>query len=122
MIDKHTSLRPNQLQFFPVCDSPSWEEIESLGFSRKERSWPVPSSFCHTKKSGEWVMAIYNKQYRKPKRGEWYLSGAIVSAYKAPNDLSSKYYIAKLVRVRHMERVVLARDDAMTYEKGGGDE
>ncbi len=32
---------------------------------------------------------------RPPKRGEWYLSGAIVEAYKAPNDLTSTYWIAR---------------------------
>jgi hypothetical protein len=31
--------------------------------------------------------------FRNPKRGEFYLSGAIVAAYKAPNDLSSPYHI-----------------------------
>jgi hypothetical protein len=31
--------------------------------------------------------------FRNPKAGEFYLSGAIVAAYKAPNDLSSPYHI-----------------------------
>lgn len=30
---------------------------------------------------------------RCPKRGEWYMSGAIVEAYCAPNDLSTKFFI-----------------------------
>ena len=36
---------------------------------------------------------------RPPKSGEWYLSGAIIEAYRAPNDLSTPYLIARLVRV-----------------------
>ncbi len=35
---------------------------------------------------------------RCPKKGEYYLSGAIVEAYLAPNDLSTEFYIAKLVK------------------------
>lgn len=31
---------------------------------------------------------------RPPRKGEWYLSGAIVSAYRAPNDLDTPYLIA----------------------------
>lgn len=45
------------------------------------------------------IMAINSGVKRCPEKGEWYLSGAIIAAYKAPNDLSTEYYIAKLVRV-----------------------
>lgn len=31
---------------------------------------------------------------RCPKKGEYFLSGAIPVAYKAPNDLSTEYFIA----------------------------
>lgn len=31
--------------------------------------------------------------FRPPKKGEYYLSGAIVAAYRAPNDLSSPYWV-----------------------------
>lgn len=33
-------------------------------------------------------------QFRPPRKGEWYLSGARVQAWKAPNDLSTSYWIA----------------------------
>jgi hypothetical protein len=33
--------------------------------------------------------------YRNPKAGEFYLSGAVVTAYKAPNDLSSPYHVVE---------------------------
>ena len=33
--------------------------------------------------------------FREPKKGEYYLSGAIVVAYVAPNDLTSKYHVVK---------------------------
>lgn len=35
---------------------------------------------------------------RRPLKGEWYLSGAIVEAYRAPSDLATQYYIARLIR------------------------
>lgn len=38
---------------------------------------------------------IKNGEYRAPKKGEYYLGGAYPVAYKAPNDLSSKYWIAE---------------------------
>lgn len=37
-------------------------------------------------------------EFREPKAGEWFLSGAIVEGYYAPNDLSTKYHIAEPVK------------------------
>lgn len=34
---------------------------------------------------------------RPPRKGEWYLSGAIPAAYRAPNDLSTPYIILEPV-------------------------
>jgi len=36
-------------------------------------------------------------EFREPRKGEFYLSGAIVAAYRAPNDLSTKFHIARRV-------------------------
>lgn len=33
-------------------------------------------------------------EYRPPRRGEYYLSGAIITAYRAPNNLTQSYWIA----------------------------
>jgi hypothetical protein len=52
------------------------------------------------------VMAVSTGQERPPKQGEWYLSGGPPRAWLAPNDLSTPYYIARLVKV---ERVVQYR-------------
>lgn len=48
----------------------------------------------------ESIKAIKSNEYREPKKGEWYFSGAIVTAYKAPNDLNTKYHIATIVKVK----------------------
>jgi hypothetical protein len=36
-------------------------------------------------------------EFRSPRKGEYYLSGAIVEAYRAPNDLNTPFWIAKFV-------------------------
>ncbi len=38
-------------------------------------------------------------EFRNPRKGEWYISGAIPEGYDARNDLSTPYHIARLVRV-----------------------
>ncbi len=45
------------------------------------------------------IRAQFTGEFRPPKKGEWYLSGAVVEAYRAPNDLSTPYYIARIVWV-----------------------
>jgi hypothetical protein len=35
----------------------------------------------------------YSGQKRSPKKGEYYLSGAIPQVYQAPNDLSTVFHI-----------------------------
>lgn len=42
-------------------------------------------------------------EYREPKAGEWYISGAIPEAYRAKGDYKSKYQIAVLIKVRKVE-------------------
>lgn len=37
------------------------------------------------------------REFRNPKAGEWYLSGAIAEAYEAKGDLTSRYNIMRLV-------------------------
>lgn len=45
------------------------------------------------------VRAEDSGEFRCPKAGEWYLSGANVEAYYASKDLSTPYHIAKLVLI-----------------------
>jgi len=49
--------------------------------------------------------AINTHIRRPPKKGEWYLSGAIPAAYKAPNDLSTEYLIAEIVDTEVIRRI-----------------
>ncbi|GAA3751219.1 hypothetical protein [Micromonospora maritima] len=34
---------------------------------------------------------------RPPRKGEWYLSGATIEGYRAPNDLTQEHQIGELV-------------------------
>lgn len=40
--------------------------------------------------------AVMTGEFRPPRKGEWYISGAIPAAYRARNDLSTPYHIAIL--------------------------
>lgn len=46
------------------------------------------------------------KPRRNPRKGEWYLSGAIIEAYLAPSDLNSPFHIAVLARTATKTRAV----------------
>lgn len=46
------------------------------------------------------VRAVMTGQYRPPRAGEWFLSGACPEAYKAVHDLHTAYAILRLVLVR----------------------
>jgi hypothetical protein len=47
-------------------------------------------------KPGHWSYSIQGM--REPKRDEYYLSGAIVQAWRAPNDLTTKYLVVVPLR------------------------
>lgn len=70
---------------FRLADVPTELETGGLSFNERYKSRKV--------------QAVKTGEFRNPKRGEWYLSGAIPEGYKAPNDLSSPFHILKLVKV-----------------------
>jgi hypothetical protein len=55
------------------------------------------------------IRAISNGIKRNPKKGEWYLSGAIPCAYEARNDLTESYWIADIVKVTEHTRYTIER-------------
>lgn len=46
------------------------------------------------------LRAQWTGEKRPPRKGEWFLSGAIVEAYRSYNDLDTPYHIARIVRVK----------------------
>jgi hypothetical protein len=91
-------------KLYPVCDNVSLDELEALGFKKGETSGKRMASLGMPVTN---VMAVRTGEYRNPLKGEWYLSGAIPSAYRAPNNFISAYYILKLVRVKTETRIVI---------------
>lgn len=57
----------------------------------KSKTWSADGALCFYDYVG----------FRPPKKGEFYLSGAIIAAYRAPNDLSTSYHV---VRPTHKAR------------------
>ena len=58
------------------------------------------------------IKAIKINEFRAPKSGEWYISGAIPEAYRAYTDYNeeSKYQIAKLVRTKTITETIYVED------------
>lgn len=57
----------------------------------------------------KYVQAIQTNEFRKPRKGDWYLSGAIPKAYKAENDLPSEYRIMQLIEVEREKKIDFTR-------------
>lgn len=51
----------------------------------------------------------YTGEYRKPKKGEWYISGAPPEGYYSPANLDYPIHIGKLVRVK-IQTIVTVED------------
>lgn len=77
---------------YPLGDTPTAAETNGAPF--KERM-VLPSLDVHPRG----FRAAPTGQRRPPEKGEWYLSGAPVEAFRAPNDLTDTFMIARLVRV-----------------------
>lgn len=69
------------MRFYPLCNFLPETELQRLGAGSRQN-----------------VHAINTGKKRPPLKGEWFLSGAIVGAYRAEEDMSIPYSIAKLVR------------------------
>ncbi len=48
--------------------------------------------------------AVKSTKFRNPKKGEYYISGAIPEVYKAPKDLSHKFWIGIPVEIRTIKQ------------------
>lgn len=80
---------------FGVADRVTREELLALGVG-----FPAMSVDEKMKLERLHVRAVPTGEKRCPRKGEWYLSGAIVCAYRAHGDYSSQYHIARLIAVR----------------------
>ncbi len=81
--------------YYLLRDSPRLTERQSLGFKDNEYSWP-----CPIRVGFRGLIATWTGEKRPPKKGEWYLSGALIAAYRAPNDLTTSFHIAQLMVIQ----------------------
>lgn len=69
--------------------------------SRPGVKWELPEVLCfrsayHQTYTSRAHMRFYEvTEFRCPKKGEWFISGAPAGVYKTNNDLSTEYLIAK---------------------------
>lgn len=91
-MSEYTRIQKDLNSLYPVMDRVPYEQREKLGLSRGGYPLATTNLPCQN------VHAQYTGEKRCPKKGEWYLSGSIVEAYLAPNDLSTEFHIAKLVK------------------------
>ena len=52
------------------------------------------------------LMAKWSGEKRPPKKGQWYLSGAVIEAYQAKRDLDAPYPIAEIYSTREVKSYV----------------
>ena len=69
---------------------------------RRGQKFEVMSTHCAVLHSP--VVVVYTGERRAPKKGEFFISGAVPTAYKAENDMSAVHCIA--VRERDYVEVV----------------
>ena len=66
-------------KYFPLADEPNSEDLAALNVADRVG-----------------VRAIATGEFRPPRKGEWFLSGSYIEAYRAENDLPAEYHIAQL--------------------------
>ena len=83
----------NPQPYYPICsENASGINFESISVLKK-------LGLCgHNHK----VVCIPTGEYRKPLKGEYYLSGIIPVGYKAQSNFSSEYFIAKRVVIKEI--------------------
>ena len=57
------------------------------------RAYTIPPTATYEGHGGR--RYVRTSEHRRPRAGEFYLSGAIPYAYRAPSDLPSSYWICK---------------------------
>lgn len=101
-------LRPGGV--YDLAGLPNSSEIERIQAAFDDAPRPMKPLWLN-----QHIRATPTGEKRPPRKGEWYLSGAIIAAYRAPNDLSTAFHIARLVRIDEVVdvkiRTIPAGDD-----------
>ena len=91
-------LKPNGC--YQVMDAVTPEEQKTFGLKFRHGLPSIGSGVAG-------IGAQQTGEFRPVRKGEWYLSGSVVEAYRAPNDLRQPYHIARLVRARVETKLVV---------------
>lgn len=91
---------------YPLADSPTLSEIVAIGPNL------VPRFGTKFMFDGTELGVSLTGEYRRPRKGEWYVSGAIPEAYRALHDLSEEHRIARLIHVAPLSITVEVKRDA----------
>ena len=86
-------------KFYQLSDRPTQEEVKQHEFVSS-----LDSRFGDRR-----LMGAKTGEFRAPRAGEWFLSGAIPEGYRAGNNLSGKYHILRLAVVR--KRVIWEEEE-----------
>jgi hypothetical protein len=78
---------------YQLGDRLTLAELDRLGIERDS----MGHLWGESVKDGTYARAIRTGEFRAPRKGEWYLSGSWPRAYRAPNDLSTKFRIMRLI-------------------------
>ncbi len=98
------------MKIYPVMDPLNKVDAKLLGVG-----YNCINQFQKCLKSQEanapivFIGAVNTGEFRRPKKGEWFLSGAVGEAYRAPNDVSKDYYIGKLVKFKKVTTMVIVK-------------
>ncbi len=84
------------MKFYRCTDRIPREDRERLGVPHLDGH----RGMLHNhNRDGQHIMAVRIFEFRAPRKGEWYLSGASPTAWRAPNDLSIEFHIMRLAVV-----------------------
>jgi hypothetical protein len=108
-------------QPYPLGDRLTYREAENA-FRLYAPSMLPSISMSSASRAGhreQWVRdhikAVATGEKRPPKKGEWYLSGSTIVAYRALDDLTSPFHIAAIVRI---EQVITYIKHEITLDDG----
>jgi len=64
------------------------------------KKWTLPDRVCGPgyKQYSNDFYSYKVLGFRKPQKGEWYLSGAIIESYEAPDNLDTPYLVIEFIK------------------------
>lgn len=104
---RYSQIQSDRKTLYPLVDMVPYSQLSLLGLNLV----PGDVSFEELLRLQGRVRARWAGEVRPPRKGEWFLSGALVEAYLAREDMTVPAHIANLVLVEkqtsHMVREVI---------------